>query len=133
MIDIPNTRLTDNLRAIWKIRCQLDGSHPETFEEFYLQSCQGFRDTPPSINGRAMAALLFDRARIHWPDFFSPADIPAVTIWGSLLDDVAPLATPEIINRAVDQVAAAHQEPPNGPYYFLRAIEREIQQEGDGA
>lgn len=130
-LDIPNTVLTERLREIWRVRCELDCEPYQTFEEFYLRSCEGWHlGTPATVNARALAAILFDRARTHWPDYYSPADLPAVAVWGELLDRDVPTATPDVINRAVDRVATAHYEPPHGPYYFLRAIKAELQREG---
>lgn len=66
---------------------------------------------------------LFDRALRYWPDFFSPADAPAVCVWGELIDKRIPLVTPDVIEQAVDDVALMKVHP-GGPAPFLRAAER---------
>lgn len=110
---IPNTPLTENLRTLWK--CTENG---EAWEDWYARHCDG--GTP---NGRALAALLFDRARRYWPDYFSPADVPALAVWGDLIDERIPFATPDVIEQAVDDVAALGVRP-CGPAHFLHAAKR---------
>lgn len=112
-MQIPDTWLTERLRVLWT--CTEGG---EPWEDWYARQCEG-----GSVNGRALAAVLFDRARRYWPDYFSPADGPAVAVWGDLIDSTIPLATPTVIEQAADDVAALGL-PPSGPFYFIRAAER---------
>jgi hypothetical protein len=125
MRDIPNTRLTATLRVLWRAQCDEYGWEFATFEEYYYRCVrEGFGlGTPATTNGRALAALLFDRALTYWPDFVSPADLPAVAVWGELLDTRVPFATPGVIEQAVDAVAASGVSP-CGPANFLRAATR---------
>ena len=110
--DIPNTQLTDKLRCIWQVLQDL-GEPVEPFEDYYRRQCEG-----GSENGRALAAILFYRAREYWPDYFSPADLPAVATWASLLDNY-PFFTPDVIEAAVDAVWAAKVHHPQ-PAVFIR-------------
>ena len=110
---IPDTDLTERLRVLW--RCVDTG---ESWEDWYARACTG-----GSPNGRAVAALLFDRARRYWPDFFSPADAPAVAVWGDIIDRWHPLITPEVIEQAVDDVWLTGVEHPV-PGHFTQAAER---------
>lgn len=112
-VSIPDTRLTRDLRTLWE--CIEAG---ETWEQWYARHCEG--GTP---NGRAIAALLFDRALTYWPDYFRPTDIPAVVVWGDMFDTYIPTVTPDVIEQAVDAVAASGVRP-GGPAQFLRAAER---------
>jgi hypothetical protein len=112
-VSIPDTRLTRNLRVLWE--CTEMG---ETWEQWYARHCEG-----ASTNGRAIAALLFDRALTYWPDFFTPSDTPAVVVWGEMVDAYIPTVTPDVIEQAVDAVAASGVRP-HGPAYFLRAAEK---------
>jgi len=109
---IPNTPLTQRLRSIWSCA---DGHEP--WEQWYARHCQG-----GTANGRAVAAVLFDRARRYWPDFYSPADLPAVAAWADLIDRCLPLVTPEVIEQAVDDVHAVCAYP--CPAHFLRAAQQ---------
>lgn len=119
-MSIPNTRLTERLRVLWE--CTEGG---ESWEDWYARQCAG--GTP---NGRALAALLFDRARNYWPDYFSPADTPALVAWGDMFDRFCPFATPEVVEMAVDNVHARGIKNPGGPAYFLEAA-RAIIKAGD--
>jgi hypothetical protein len=112
---IPQSGLTDNLRSIWEVLQGLrePGEEAQTFEEYYREQSAG-----GSSNGRALATLLFYRARQYWPDYFSPADLPAVAAWAGILDWY-PLITPDIIEAAVDHVHDAGIREPQ-PANFLR-------------
>lgn len=123
---IPDTELTRRLRTIWAGLQTLD-PHTEPWEQWYAKQSRG-----GTTNGRAVAAILFDRAQRYWPEFFSPADAPAVATWGQMIDEHAPFATPDIIEQAVDDVAALGLD--NGsPFWFLRAAERIMQEAHRGA
>lgn len=112
MRDIPETPLTRNLRVLWSCT---DGS--ESWESWYARHSRG--GTP---NGRALAAVLFDRARLYWPDFYSPADGPAVAAWAEIIEPANPFITPSVIERAVDEVHASGIADP-GPGHFLHVAE----------
>ncbi|MCV7424367.1 hypothetical protein H7K45_27860 [Mycobacterium yunnanensis] len=116
MTDIPDTELTQKLRAIWEGLNSLTDDAP-TWEQWYAEHAVG--GTP---NGRALAAILFDRACTYWPDYFRPTDSPAVAVWGELIDNNLPFATPEVIEQAVDHVAETSDQPPGGPAPFIRAV-----------
>ncbi|GJJ22308.1 hypothetical protein [Mycolicibacterium mageritense] len=113
MTGIPNTRLTETLRNLWACT---EGCEP--WEEWYARQCEG-----GTANGRAIAAILFDRARLYWPDFFSPADGPALAVWGDIIDRWHPFTTPAVIEQAVDAVYAAGVVHPV-PGHFTQAAER---------
>lgn len=100
----PATRLTSNLRAIWEA-LNLLGADVPPWEQWYAGRCQQPGGT---ANGCAIAAVIFDRARrLYWPEYFSPADTPAVHAWGELIDRRIPLVTPDVAEQAVDAVHAA--------------------------
>lgn len=70
---------------------------------------------PPTANGRAVAAVVFYRARDHWPDFYDISDETPMTIWAEMFDSF-PFITPAIAERAVDAVAAAAGNPQPGDF-----------------
>ncbi|MDP7729526.1 hypothetical protein [Mycobacterium sp. TY813] len=113
MTHIPNTPLTQRLRVIWSCT-----ERSEPWEQWYARHCQG-----GTTNGRAVAAVLFDRALRYWPEFLTPADEPALAVWGDILDRWHPFITPDVIERAVDQVHADGIEHPV-PGHFTHAAER---------
>lgn len=117
MTQIPDTRLTQTLRTLWECT---DGHEP--WEDWYARQCVGGTE-----NGRAVAAVLFDRARLYWPDFHSPADMPALVVWGDLIDRFHPFITPDVITKAVDVVAAQGVSNPV-PGHFTQAAERIMQE-----
>lgn len=95
--DPPNTPLTATLRSLWSA-----APSGLSFKDWYLKQCQ--RDNP-TTNGRALAAIAFDRANTYWPDFHRPTDTYAVGVWAELIDEVIPTATPDMIVSAVDSIA----------------------------
>ena len=95
---IPNTPCTARMRGIWYF-----SDTGQSFEDWYIECCQ---IDNPSPNGRALAAIAFDRACTHWPDFHRPTDTTAINAWGAIIDEHLPLATPDSIVAAVDSVAA---------------------------
>lgn len=113
MVDIPNTPLTQRMRALW-----LYTEGDETWEQWYARHCIG--DT---TNGRAISAVLFGRALRYWPDFFTPEDQPALAAWSEIIDKWHPFITPDVIKRAVDQVHADGVQHPC-PGHFTQAAER---------
>lgn len=119
---IPTTNLTARLRALWK--CTDTG---ESWEDWYARQSEG-----GSPNGRAVAAILFDRALRYWPDFFSPADQPALAAWADLIDRCHPFITPDVIEQAVDTVAAQGVPHPV-PGHFTQAAEKIMQEAANGA
>lgn len=110
MTAIPDTEFTRQLHTLWSCT---DGT--ETWEAWYARQSRG-----GTTNGRINAAILFDHAHFYWPDFFTAADAPAVAIWATVLDNVAPLATPEAVIKAVDAVFSVGVEP--DMCHFTRAI-----------
>lgn len=115
---IPDTHLTKSLRALWTVLCDIPEATPPTWEEWYADQCIG--GTP---NGRAVAAVLFDRAGRYWPNFLTPADQPALAVWADLIDRWHPFITPEVIEQAVDAVAAQGVQHPV-PGHFTQAAEQ---------
>lgn len=126
MTPIPDTALTARLRNIWEVTREIDPDTPP-FPQWYTKSCQG--GTP---NSRAVVAVLFDRARRYWPGFFSPADQPALAVWGDIIDRWHPFITPDVIEEAVDAVHAAGVVHPV-PGHFTHAAEKIMMEAHRGA
>jgi hypothetical protein len=119
---IPDTQLTDKLRACWQVLQEFGCEPAQSFEDYYREQSAGGTD-----NGRSLAALLFYRAREYWPDYFCPADLPAVALWGSMLDQY-PILTPDVIELAVDKVheAGLVQPQPANFIWMARQLSGEV-------
>lgn len=109
----PDTPMTESLRSLWEA---LPSNNRPPFEAWYADSRHLYGPSTP--NAQALAAVLFDRALMYWPNFFRPTDSPAVWAWAELIDDMIPLATPDDITAAVDAVAA-RGDGHGGPADFL--------------
>ena len=83
---------------------------------------------PHTPNGRAVAAVVFYRARDYWPDFFDITDESPLAIWANVFDR-HPLITPAIAERAVDAVVCT--TPIDlAPSVFIAAALRLLNEEG---